>query len=192
MGRGHVSLLTRVTVDHYRPVALQGYRHDSPPEKADRSAADDRLRWCRPPARHPGRTGLSWSGRRAGWWPSRAESRRRRTRLAAVRPNDKEAGRPGGRGGGGGREGGEREVRRRRRFSHYQATLLRGLTPLQPHPAGKSSLIFTKNNVPSDAGLRGEGEVGPPEYVLVDVLPPAIADDTVRAHGDQVVHLPQV
>ena len=109
---------------------------------------------------------------------------------AAKRQGGRETGGPGG--GGGGREGGEREVRRRRRFSHYQATLLRGLTPLQPHPAGKSSLIFTKNNVPSDAGLRGEGEVGPPEYVLVDVLPPAIADDTVRAHGDQVVHLPQV
>eukprot|EP01051_Picozoa_sp_SAG22_P014180 SAG22_NODE_1684_length_3811_cov_1.797414_4_plen_53_part_00 len=39
---------------------------------------------------------------------------------------------------------------------------------------GKGSLIFTKNKVPSDVGLRGEGEVGPPEYIVVDVPEPEI------------------
>ena len=40
-------------------------------------------------------------------------------------------------------------------------------TPDNPSGGGKGSLILTKNKTPSDAALRGEGEIGPPEYSVV-------------------------
>ena len=50
-----------------------------------------------------------------------------------------------------------------------------------PHPKTPArqgdTLIFTRNNMETDAGLRGEGSVGPPEFVEI-LRAPEIADDT--------------
>eukprot|EP01047_Picozoa_sp_COSAG01_P047275 COSAG01_NODE_4502_length_4970_cov_587.236707_6_plen_387_part_00 len=51
-------------------------------------------------------------------------------------------------------------------------------TPEDPSGGRKDTLIFTRNNTETDAGLRGEGSVGPPEFVEIPVRAPEIADDT--------------
>ena len=59
-----------------------------------------------------------------------------------------------------------------------EATQAQLVEASDPGGGGGGDLIFTKNLIDSDAGIRGEGDVGPPEVIIIPVPAPDIPNDT--------------